>query len=162
LTQRGATAQRQAHRARGLLVGAQVALSFVLLVGAGLLVRSLINRLGVSLGFPLQHLVTGELSLLRPNSSAAQRADRFDQIVERLAAVPGVAQASAASIVPMGGEGQNTGFQPLDRPPLPPMEQPPADVRFIHYNYIRTMGIPLIAGRLLGPEERAGTAIHVL
>src|SRR2546425_13127586 len=89
LTQRGASDRRQAHRARGLLVGAQVALSFVLLVGAGLLVRSLINRLGVSVGFPLEHLVTGELSLLRPNTSPVQWADRFDQIFEDSAVIPG-------------------------------------------------------------------------
>ncbi len=161
LTQRGSSGRRHAHRLRSLFVGAQVALSFILLVGAGLLVRSLVNRLAVNVGFPLEGKVTAELSLAGGLKNE-ERSIRFDQIVERVAAVPGVASASAGSIVPMSGDGQSTTFEIVGRPAPPTGQAPVADVRFIHRDYIRTMGIPLLAGHLLGPDDRAGLPVHVL
>src|SRR5262249_55448159 len=142
-------------------VGAQVALSFVLLVGAGLLVRSLVNRLHVSIGFPLEGKLTAELSL-RNDLADAARIDQYERIIDLGRRIPGVTAASAGSIVPMSGDGQNTGFDIIGRPTPPSGQGPVADVRFIDHEYIRTMGIPLLAGRLLDGDDRAGRPVHVL
>jgi predicted permease len=88
LTQRSGSGRRQAQRLRSAFVGAQVALSFVLLVGAGLLIRSLINRLTTGIGFSLDNLVTAEISISGPRRG--QQIDRFDRIVEHVAKVPGI------------------------------------------------------------------------
>ena len=161
LTQRGASGRRQANRMRRALVGAQLALSFVLLVGAGLLIRSLINRLSVSVGFSMDGLLTAELSLIGTRS-AAERANRFEQVVERVAAVPGLERVSAASIVPLSSDAQNTSFALADRPAPPVGQEPVADVRFVQHDYLETMGILLLEGRSLAAEDRADAPVHVL
>jgi putative ABC transport system permease protein len=160
LTERGASGRRETNRIRNLLVGGQVALSFMLLVGAGLMVKSLINRFRVGIGFEPAHLLTAEVSI--PGRTDAERTDRFERIVEQVKAVPGVDQAGAASVVPMSGENQATGFEIVGCPPASPSQAPVADVRFVHRDYLRTLGVPLIAGRPLALEDRAGAPIHVL
>jgi putative ABC transport system permease protein len=62
----------------------------------------------------------------------------------------------------MGGEAQSTGFMVVGRPIPPRGQEPVADVRFVHHDYFRTMGIPLIAGRFLGPEDRADAPVHIV
>jgi predicted permease len=161
LTQRSASGRRQANRARRLLVGAQLALSFVLLMGAGLLIRSLVTRLGIDLGFSLDGLLTAELSLIGTRDPAT-RAERFEQLVERVAVIPGLESVSAASIVPLSSEGQNTAIEIVDRPVPPIGQEPAADVRFVHRDYLRTLSIRLIAGRSLGPDDRADAPVRVL
>jgi len=162
LGDRTASAARGARWMRGLLIGAQVALSFMLLVGAGLLVRSLIHRFQADLGIDAANVVTGEVSLRGTERSAAQRADFYDQAVERLANLPSVQAASAASIVPMSGSAQATGFAALDRPMPAPAEMLGADVRFVHHDYHRVMGIRLLEGRFLDPTDRRDAPTVVL
>jgi predicted permease len=162
LGDRAGSSARGARWMRGMLIGAQVALSFMLLVGAGLLVRSLIHRFQADLGIDAANMVTGEISLRGTDRSATQRADFFDQAVERVAALPGVQAASAASIVPMSGTGQSTVFSALDGPPPPAAEMPAADVRFVHHDYHRVMGIRLLEGRFLDPGDRTDAPTAVL
>jgi putative ABC transport system permease protein len=162
LTQRGESGRRQVIRLRSAFVGAQVALSFVLLVGAGLLIRSLINRLRADVGFSVDNLITAEVSLTGVSRGPAENIGRFDQIVDRVASIPAVTAASAASVIPMNGESQGTGYLIEGRPIPPPGQDLPAEVRFVQHNYFRTMGIPLIEGRTLGPEDRADAPIHVV
>jgi predicted permease len=137
LTQRSGSGRRQAQRLRSAFVGAQVALSFVLLVGAGLLIRSLINRLTTGIGFSLDNLVTAEISISGPRRG--QQIDRFDRIVEHVATVPGIKAVSAASVIPMGGEAQSTGFMVVGRPIPPRGQETVADGRVVHHYYCRTM-----------------------
>jgi putative ABC transport system permease protein len=163
LTQRSTAGRRQAHRLRSVLVAAQVALSFVLLVGAGLLVRSLVNRLGVETGVSLDGLMTAEVSLPGLRYGGPERRSAFfEQLVDRVTASPGVASASIASIVPMSGDGQATSFRALDLPAPAPGQEPVADVRFVQHDYHRTMGIDLLEGHPLDGSGVAGGPISVL
>ncbi len=164
LTQRGdVTGRRQARKMRNLLVATQIALSFTLLVGAGLLLRSLANRLDVSLGLDAADLVTGELSLPSSKYGTPELRELFyEQLAERLGAIPGVERASLASIVPMSGNGQATGFRIVDAPPPEPGQEPVADVRFVHHAYHETMRIPLLAGEYLDGRDRRGAPVRVL
>ncbi len=160
---RGGTSDRVAGRTRRLLVGVQVALSVVLLMGSGLLVRSLLNRLEVDLGIEPAHVMTAQISL--PNRRyprPEQRAAIFEGLLTRVAAMPGVTAASASSIIPMSDQGQATDFMALDRPRPEAGQLPVADVRFVHHDYFATMGIPLIAGRLLQEPDRPGAPTAVL
>ncbi|HEX9563144.1 MAG TPA: ABC transporter permease, partial [Gemmatimonadaceae bacterium] len=169
LTQRSSAGRPHTHRIRGALVATQVALSFMLLVGAGLLVRSLINRLGVDVGFDPEHLFTAELQprarqvlATRDGATVEERAAFFDQVVERVRAIPGVQAASAVSIVPLSDDGQATRFWALDRS-LPDAGQfPVADVRWVHRDYHRTMGIRLVTGRVFDDRDRAGAPLGVI
>ena len=163
LTQRLGAGGRSTHRLRSALVAAQVMLSFVLLVGAGLLVRSLVNRIGVDLGLDIDHVMTAALTMAgREYRSPEARTALVEQVVERLQRLPGVVAASAGSIVPMSGQGQATSFIALDRPVPPPASQPVADVRWVHHDYHRAFRIPLLAGRYLDETDRRGAPVHVL
>ena len=164
LTQRGdVTGRRQARRMRDVLVAAQVALSFTLLVGAGLLLRSLANRLDVRLGLDATNLVTGQLSLpLSRYGSEDTRELFYEQLAARLRAIPGVEAASLGSIVPMSGDGQATGFWKLGEPVPEAGQAPVAHVRFVHHAYHETMRIPLLAGEYLDGRDRRGAPLRVL
>lgn len=163
LTQRLGSASRAALRLRGVLVGAQVALSFVLLVGAGLLVRSLVNRLGTGIGLDLDNVLTAAVNLPGNRYAAPEaRAAFFEEAVDRIARLPGVVAASAGSIVPMNGDAQGTRFIALDRPVPAPGEQPVADVRWVHRDYHRAFRIPLVAGRFFDDRDRPGAPTAVL
>jgi predicted permease len=163
LAHRAATARAGAQVARRLLVGAQVAFSFILLVGAALLIRSMANRLGVDLGLRPEGVAVANLSLPGPRFPEAVDRERFyEELVGRVAGLPGVTVASAGSLVPMSGGGQATSFRPLDRPAPAPGEAPVADVRFVHHAYHEAMGIGLLQGRLLGAPDGAGAPTVVL
>lgn len=161
--QRGAVSDRRGTRARRMLVGVQVALSVILLVGAGVLVRSLVNRLGVDLGIDAESVVTGRVSLPEAGYPTPERREvAFESLVERAEAVPGVEAAAVASIIPMSDGSQATGFQALDRPTPEAGQFPVADVRFVHHRYFAAMGIPIQAGRSLSDADRAGSPVVVV
>lgn len=163
LTQRGGVGDRRATRARQLLVGIQVALSVVLVIGAGVLVRSLANRFTVDLGFDPANVLTAQLNL--PGDKYADqgfRAATFESLLERIVTMPGVTGASVASIVPMSDKGQATRFTVDNRPRPAPGEAPVADVRFVHHDYFAAMRIGLKAGRLLEEADRPGVPVAVV
>ena len=163
LTHRASTARPGTQLARRVLVGAQVAFSFMLLVGAALLIRSMANRLGVDLGFRPGGVAVTDLSL--PGSRFPEAADRqrfYEELIGRAAALPGVTLASAGSLLPMSGGGQATGFRALDRPAPAPGEEPVADVRFVHHDYHQALGIDLVQGRLLGEQDALEAPVAVL
>lgn len=163
LTHRASTAKAGTQVARRLLVGAQVAFSFMLLVGAALLIRSMANRLNVDLGIRAEGVAVADLTL--PSSRFPTGGDRerfYETLVERVGALPGVTVSSAGSMVPMSGGGQATSFLVLDRPAPAPGDQPVADVRFVHHGYHQALGVELIEGRLLGHSDGAGAPVVVL
>ena len=163
LIQRGGVGDRRATRARQLLVGIQVALSVVLVIGAGLLVRSLANRLTIDLGFDPANVITAQLNLRGEKyRDPATRAATLERLLERIVATPGVTNASAASIVPMSDKGQATDFTIDDRPRPAPGEAPVADVRFVHHDYFAAMRIALKAGRWLEAADRPGLPLAVV
>lgn len=163
LKARGMTGRRGAQRIRATLVVAQVALSLVLLIGAGLLVRSLANRLAVGVGFDVEHLLTVELQLPRERyDSQEQRSRFFERLVERTGEIHGAHGASAITYPPLAGTGSRSNFWPLDRA-VPGLDQEPsADFRWVHHGYHAVMGVPLIAGRYFDARDRADAPLAVL
>ena len=143
-------------RARGAFVVIEVGLALVLLVGAGLLVRSFARLLEVHPGFEPEKTITMRLSLLPAkypgNEPAAQFFDRFFQEIDRL---PGVQAAGAVSWLPLTGLGAATSMVILGQPIPPPGQEPVTDVRVLSHGYLKAMGIPLLRGRLFNESDPA-------
>ncbi|HTL66216.1 MAG TPA: ABC transporter permease [Lacunisphaera sp.] len=141
----------------GLLV-AEVALALVLLVGSGLMLRSFSRLLHSDLGLRADHLLTLEMELptdTRYKSAPEQRAF-FDQVLERVSALPGVKRAAVTSVLPLHHQDQRAGFRLENDRSLPADEQLQTDLRQVSPGYFQTMGIALKQGRLL--DDRDGLA----
>src|SRR5690606_7783607 len=127
------------------LVVTQVALSLVLLVGAGLLLRSFANRLSLGVGFDMERMLTADIQLSGNVYDEATRVRFFEELVERVRALPGVQSASVITFAPLTGLGSATSFWPMDRPIPRAGEHPTADIRWVHRDYREVTGIPLLA-----------------
>jgi putative ABC transport system permease protein len=145
-----------------LLVVAQVALSLVLLIGSGLLIKSLYNLQNVNPGFNPESVLTMEIQL--PDNryrEPFQHQQFFSNALERIRALPGVVDASAASRLPLRGGPWNYVY-PADRPPRDPSEQIAATRRVAMDGYFQTLQIPLVAGRTFEPTDREGSRLVVV
>jgi putative ABC transport system permease protein len=164
LRDRGAGQTRKGgNRLRSALVVAQVALSLVLLVGAGLLIRSFANRLSLGLGFDTERVLTAELRV--PGDRYSHRdmqAQFFEDLVTRLQALPGVTAASAITFAPLAGGGSATSFWQLDRPRPREEDLPTGDIRWVHRDYHRAMGIPLTAGRYFDESDHTDAPLRIV
>jgi predicted permease len=150
---RGATAGR--HRAQGVFVAAEVALSLMLLVGAGLLIRSFGRVWAVDPGFEPSHVLTFGLSFSPDASSSPEKAHaKLDAATERLESVPGVQSASVAlGDMPLEGD-MEAPFWPTEKPkPAKSSEWPLAILYTVGPDYFRAMGIPVIQGRVFTLED---------
>jgi putative ABC transport system permease protein len=147
---RGSTVGLHRSRVRSLLVITEVALALVLLIGAGLLIRSFSRLLDVFIGFNAQNVMTGEVIL--PPSGYPEKHQQlafFQQVLERLRGRQEVEQAGIVSFLPLKGE---AGFEKftVEGQPLPPQGQEPVlSIRVASASYFPTMGIPLLKGRLI-------------
>jgi putative ABC transport system permease protein len=137
----------QSLRMRGLLVVAQVALSLMLLIGAGLLIRSFLTLSNVDPGFEVSNLLTFDLQPPQQQySTGEEMALYFAQVQEEVRAVPGVIGFAGVEQLPLLGGPWNYVW-PADNPPSDPADRIGATRRRASVGYFRTMGIPLIAGR---------------
>jgi predicted permease len=145
------------QRLRRLLVGGQVALTLVLLVGAGLLLRSLLALTRVDPGFRSSGVVTASLPLRPRASSDATRTWRFaDELLERVAALPEVETAALTSGLPLRGGGWEKMVSLADRAPPASRDQvPTVRYRLVSPDYFRTLGVRLLSGRAFDPADRA-------
>jgi predicted permease len=135
-------------RLRPVLVGIEVALAVVLLSGAGLLVRSLMQVLEVKPGFSSEGVITARLALSESAYATPEsRTAFYDRVLAKFALLPGVRSVGAISFLPMSGMGSATMFETVGKPKPPVGREPVTDVRIIRGDYFRTMGIPLLAGR---------------
>jgi putative ABC transport system permease protein len=144
-------------RTRQLLVGAEVALAMVLLVGAGLLLQSFARLRSVDPGFLTENVLTFEVSLSGERYREERRSTEFfEQVLSRSGTVRGVESAGAMSWLPLGSGGSSTSFIVSDRPAPPAGEEPVADVRVVAGDLFETLGIELLRGRVFdrrdGPE----------
>jgi putative ABC transport system permease protein len=144
---------------RGLLVAAEVAVAAVLLVVAGLLLRSFLAVQGVDPGFDADRVLSVQVDLdPKRYESPAEQAGYFFEAVRRAGAVPGVEAATFASSVPLGGFAMiRRGIQTEDRPPLPIEEQPDIGIILAGPDYFRTLGIRIVRGRAFTEADRDGT-----
>ncbi len=151
------TAGTALSRRRGRLMVIEVALSLVLVLGAGLLLESLRSLSRFDLGFRPERVLTMKLALPDTRYSSVEEATAFyDALLERVRALPGVAGAGAINMLPVQSYGSNLNFTIQGRELPPPGHEPGAEHRLISPDYFRVMGIPLVSGRFFGPEDRAG------
>jgi predicted permease len=134
-------------RTRNALVVAEVAMALTLLAGAGLLLKSFRSLMDEGVGLDTGGVLTLDVQLGDDAYPDSARAPFFEELVDRVDALPGVETASAITALPLSGMGIGTSFYDPDRPPPDPGDQPVADIRPVHRDYFATMGIPLLAGR---------------
>ena len=142
------------QRVRQLFVVAEVALAVVLLVGAGLMLRSFDRLQHVDPGFQGHDVLTMRLTLPARKYDAPGKVMRFyAEALDRVRQLPGVRSAGAVSFLPLAGLGAGTKFEIIGRPIPPPGQEFVTDVRVCDTAYFETMKIPLVRGRLFTADE---------
>lgn len=155
---RAAGASRRRSALRDLLMTSEVALSLVLLAGAGLMLRTMASLQAIDPGFDTRGVLAMSVSVQgTPQADPARRAAFFTDLVGRLEALPGVRSASAINHLPMRGDLWTRGFAIAGRPPARPGEGLAAVYRVVLPGYFHTMGIGLIRGRDFTRQDTDGT-----
>jgi putative ABC transport system permease protein len=144
---------RSAQRVRGLLMVSEVALALVLLIGAGLLIRSLVRLTSVDPGFDPRHVLTERIMLpLGKYSKPAQQATFFQDVLARVEKLPGVESAAAASSPPLTDFMSRASVE-LEGRLMPPGTAPSTPVCVITPSYFHALHVPLISGRYFTPYD---------
>jgi putative ABC transport system permease protein len=158
----GGIAVTHASRLRQGLVVSQVALTVILLCGAGLLARTFLALTSVDQGFDRSNVLTMELSISPQRYDDAGRAEFYRRLLERLRGIPGVEAAAAANSLPIAGSPRGgTGFHLRGTPELPPNQQPVTIVRVVTPGYFRTLRIPVLRGREFTEADTADAGFVV-
>ncbi|HEY0726842.1 MAG TPA: ABC transporter permease, partial [Pyrinomonadaceae bacterium] len=145
-------------RTRSALVILESAIAVVLLIGAGLLIRSLVALQNVNPGFDSQNVLTARVELSRFKYDNPDKAATFFQELEgRISNLPGVEAAGMVSELPLSGQGNDMWYTVEGQPPVSRDQMPLADFRSVNQNYIKAMGIPL-RGRNFTEQEVRQTA----
>jgi putative ABC transport system permease protein len=148
---------RATARSQGTLIAAEVALAFVLLMGAGILIRTFAAIRATDLGYNPQHVLTNFLALApAPDGGRTAGAVLYARIRERVSALPGVRAVATASSLPMFGVSISMDVHPEGEPER--RHEHVASMDVISDDYFRVMGIPLRAGRIFTPSDRDGGA----
>jgi putative ABC transport system permease protein len=156
---RRTTAARGVWRYRAALVAVNVAMSAVLLVGSGLLVRSFTQLMTVDAGFDPRQVLTLQVNLLGDAYADNAGITRFyDELSERVRALPGVTGVSGSTQLPLTGSRDGSGITIEGRTYDNPASAPSADTYAVRPDYFRTMRIPLTAGRVFAPSDGTGAA----
>jgi putative ABC transport system permease protein len=139
---------------RHAFVVSEIALAVVLLVGAGLMLRSFAIMRGVNPGFRARHVLTLRVALPRAKyPDGAQRTRFFQEAVRRIRALPGVEAAGDVSVLPLAGLGSATDFTIAGHPPAAPGHDLVTDVRISDNGFFEAMNVPLVRGRLFSDRE---------
>ena len=145
-------------RIRSLLVIAEVAVSLVLLIGAGLLINSFLRLRNVDPGFRSDNLLTMKFDLPLPKYMEFEKRSAFySDLVQRVGAVAGVKSAAITTNLPLYRQGNSMGVSIEGQPPLPPGQENVVVTRTISPGYFDTMGIPLLRGRQFTDQDTAKT-----
>jgi putative ABC transport system permease protein len=152
-------AGRAGGRTRAGLVLAESALAFALVIGAGLLLRSLGELRSVDPGFEPENALAFQVGLPAVRYDTDERRSMFwQQLTERLEAIPGVSRVGATQHLPLGGSAMQITFDIEGRDPPPPGEEPTLQVRLVTPGYLEAMRIPLRRGRGFTDADREGSA----
>jgi predicted permease len=153
---RDSTGGIKGHGARGLLVIGEVAISFVLLIGAGLLINSFFHLRKLDPGFRADHLLTMKVDLSEVKyPDRERRAAFFDEVIRRVRALPGVQSAAVAGNLPLTYNGDSMTISVEGLPDPAPGQQPDVVYRVIGPDYFGTMGIPIVRGRDFTDQDKA-------
>ncbi len=148
----------QRSRLSRVLVVSEIALALLLLVGAGLMIRSSLRLQRVDPGFDQKNLLTLNLALPRQKyPQNPQALAFFDQLLARIAQVPGVDAVGGVDPLPMSGNDSNTGVLFEGQPIVPMSDRPGAGERVVTPGYFRALRIPLLEGRDFNDRDRADT-----
>ena len=153
---RGGSEGALRNRTRSLLVVFESAIAVMLLIGAGLLIRSLIALQNVDPGFDANNVLTMRVDLSRTKyNGAGKAANFFQQLETRVAGVPGVEAVGFVSELPLSGQPNDTPFTVEGRPPVAPDQRFGADFRRVNQHYFNALRIPLLRGRNFTEQEVA-------
>jgi putative ABC transport system permease protein len=143
------------HRLRSAMVVSEIALAVVLLIGAGLMMKSLLRLLQTNIGFKTENLLT--MTVIAPPSKYTdvnQQINFNDRLREHVQSLPGVAGAGTVNILPVNS-GNTTRFF-IDGDPVPaPGSETEANIRNVSDDYFKTLGVPLLAGRMFDQRDAA-------
>jgi len=157
---RGPAMGGRGNRVRRVLVVAEVAVSLVLLIGAGLLVNSFLRLRGVDPGFRTDHVLT--MSVTLPPLKYPDHARReafYTELIDRVGALPGVKSAAVASQIPLIKQGDSVGVVFEGRPLPEPGKENIVATRVVSPRYFETMGIRLLRGRVFDNQDRIGSPV---
>src|ERR1041384_2290699 len=161
-TGRGVSGNRRQSRFRQALIVVEVALSVVLLVGAGLLFRSFLRLQSVNTGFVAEHVWTAKLTPSGTSYKDQADYDKFySQVLEKVSAVPGVQDAGVINTLPLD-KGPTAGFRVDGRPVTTPDKWPMANYRAVSPNYFRAMGIPVLQGRAYTDRDNLNSPLVMI
>jgi putative ABC transport system permease protein len=153
---RGSTAGAGTHGLRATLVVAEIAITAVLLAGAGLMIRSFAAVQAVDPGFRPDRILTFDFALpMTTYKEAPQRAAFYEQLTERAASIPGVEHAAVIDSLPLTDDKNIDAFVVEGRPPLPPEKVQDAELFSVTPDYFDVIGIPLVRGERLTERHRA-------
>ncbi len=152
---------RATSRSQSTLVAGEVALAFVLLMGAGLLIQTFVAIRTKDLGYNPRNVLTNFLALPpSPDGGRTAGADLYDRIRERVSVLPGVRAVATASSLPMFGVSISMDVHPEGQPER--QHEHVASMDVISDGYFRVMGIPRRAGRIFTPDDRDGSTPVVI
>jgi putative ABC transport system permease protein len=153
---RSNTESRGRRRMRNALIIAEVALSLMLLVGAGLMMKSFIKLQSVSPGFKPEQLLTISLTLPRAKYDSNEKVTSFyQQLISRVNTVPGVDAAGLSISLPPNDLAVSDSFSIEGKPIAPGTSEPIVPIIFISPDYFNVLGVPLLEGRLFAEADRA-------
>lgn len=156
---RGSTGGVHHAYLRRLTIISEVSLSLLLLVGAGLMVKSFLLLQRTSPGFNPKNLLTARVFLNTDDfPEAQQKAAFFHQALQQLATIPGVQSVGATTALPLSGSSNSFRFSVAGQVAAATAEKPQAQYRAISPDYFRTMGIPLLQGREFTDRDEANAA----
>jgi predicted permease len=159
-TNRGSTGGKGRGWIRDALVVSEIAFACVLLVGAGLLIRSFLRVLDVNLGFRPESAVAVRVDPARQFSAQAQQNAYFDDVLRRVKDIPGIQAAGLTDALPLG---RNRSWGATAKGQVyAPGQYPDAFVRIVSDGYLKTMGIPLRAGRDLSERDTPSTELVIM
>ncbi len=145
------------HRTRNALVVSEVALSLVLLIAAGLMIRSFQRLHKVNPGFDSQGVLTATVSVSNNKfADPGQQVRFFAEVLDRVRAIPGVSAVGLADDIPLDGGGSHQPIAIQGRPVVPMSEQPEVDVRLVSTGYMNSLRIPILRGRDFNDGDISG------
>jgi len=154
------TSGRRRNRLHQLLVVGQTALGFILLIGSGLLIRSLVNVLHIEPGFDVRNRIFFDIALTNKRYPVPGKAVFYDKLMPELAALPGVESVGAAHPLPILQEGSTTNFTIANRAVVPD-DIPNAQATIVMPGYFETLAIPLVRGRLFTAHDNVANSLRV-
>jgi putative ABC transport system permease protein len=146
-----------------LLVAGEVALASMLLIGAGLAMKSFVNLQRVNPGIRPDHVLTFRMRLPTDNlyKTNREQADFYRRVIDNVEHIAGIQSAGLSDVLPLGQQ-NNREYFTIENRPLPPGPSLVADFRRISPRYLQTMGVPLLQGRLLSDRDASGAPLVIM